>query len=63
MEISLKKKRKHKQFEAARAGPCSLLATGRIPREPYQHHRGSRERENSQSAEPGAGGRLLLVND
>lgn len=39
----------HKQFSARRKGPCSPLATGRIPREPYPRHRGSRERENSQA--------------
>lgn len=39
----------HKQFNARRKGPCSPLATGRIPREPYPRHRGSRERENSQA--------------
>lgn len=40
--------RKHKQFNARRKRPCSLLAPDRIPWESYSRHRGSRERENSQ---------------
>lgn len=56
--------RKHKQFNARREGPCSLLASGRIPRELYQRHGGSRERENRQVC--GAwekDGEALFVND
>lgn len=56
--------RKHKQFSPRREGPCSPVATGRIPRELRQRHRSSRERENSQAC--GASeqeGDVSFVND
>lgn len=38
--------RRHKQFDARRKEPCSLSATGRVPREPCPRHRHSRKRKH-----------------
>ena len=63
-EVWLKKcilsvSRKHKQFEARREGPGSLLPAGRLPWELHQRHGGHWERENSWPVGLGAGGRFV----
>lgn len=55
--------RKRKQFDAGREESCSLLATSRVLREPYQRHGDLGERKHSQACGDWEQEGDLFVND